>query len=591
RNDPRQLQHVVKLPRKGDGRICPLRAVAQVDLLVALQQFHHLGVRRLTLLVVADHGAVRGHHFAEFAPQQERILIAVGFHQHGIDFLLALALGVEVSIAGRGLQILRVLHGARASDESAEDARYQRVRTQPVGAVILVFTLASGVDSRDVGGLLVIDPETAHGVVHARENLHGNFARIVADKLLVDFQDAFQFAVESLGVDVGEVEINHRLAIDAEVFLVHHFENRARGHVAWNEVTVFRIPLFEEVPALFLRNGLGIAWVVRSPGNPDAAAFAARRLRHQAQLVFSGNRCRVNLNELAVGVVAALLIKRGLRRPGTHHRIGGLAEDGANAARADDDGVGREGANFHRPQIHRADAAANALPVKHGREKLPVFVLLDLAFGLVAADLLVERVEKLLTGGCSGEGGAVKKRAAEAAEIEQSFGRAIEGNADAIEQIDDAGSSLAHGLDRRLVGEKVATVDGVVEMDPGGIAFAFQVLGGVNATLRANRVRALDWYDREQVNLTAHFGDLDNGGEACEASAHYDNFRSCHFYESDLLPIWFPGRARACMTSAAKAAIKFAALTARLNPRPFKARFNQLFPQPLSHHDIFRTRT
>jgi hypothetical protein len=76
-----------------------------------------------------------------------------------------------------------------------------------------------------------------------------------------------------------------------------------------------------------------------------------------------------------------------------------------------------------------------------------VLVLLYFAFGFVAAHLLVERVEKLLAGGGSGEGGAVVERAAEAAEVEQAFGRAVEGNAHAVEQIDDAGSGLAHGFD------------------------------------------------------------------------------------------------------------------------------------------------
>ncbi len=157
-----------------------------------------------------------------------------------------------------------------------------------------------------------------------------------------------------------------------------------------------------------------------------------------------------------------------------------------------------------------------------------MLVLLHLAFGLVAPDLLVERIKKLLAGGRSGERGAVIERASEAAEIEQTFWRAIEGNAHAVEQIDDAGSGLAHGLDRRLVGEEVATVNRVVKMDPGGIAFALQVLGGVDATLRAHRMRALYGDDGEQVNFSAHLSNLDDGGETCQAPAHYDDFRSCH---------------------------------------------------------------
>src|SRR5450631_122197 len=528
RDYPRQLQHVVQLARESDGRIGPLRAIAEVDLLEAIQQVHYFAVRRLTFLAVADDGAVLGHQRAKFAPEQERIFAAVGFHQAGIDFLLSLAFGVEVAVAGRSLQTFRVLYGIRPGDKASINARYQRVRAQPVSAMVLVFSLARREDSGDVRRLFVIDPEAAHGVVHAGENLHGRDARIVADKLLVDFEDAFQLAVESLGVDVGEVEVNHRLAIDAEVVLVHHFENRSSGHIARHEVAVFRIPLFEEVPTIALRDALWVALVSLRLRNPNASAFAARRLRHKAQLVFAGNAGGMHLNEFAIRVVAALLVECGLRRSRAHHRVGGLAEDGATAAGGNDDGVGGKGANFHGPQIHRTNAAAHARSVEHSRKKLPVLVLLHLAFGLVAANLLVERVEKLLASGGSSERSAVIERAAEAAEVEQTFGSAIERNAHAVEQIDDSGSGLAHGLDRRLVREEVATVNRVVEMDPGGIAFALQVLGRVDAALRAHRVRALYRNDGKQVNLTAHLGNLDDGGEACQAAAHYDNFRSCH---------------------------------------------------------------
>ena len=82
------------------------------------------------------------------------------------------------------------------ADEPAVDAGHQRIRAQSVGAVVLVFGLASGENSGNVRGLLVIHPESAHGVVHAGENLHRHIARIVADKLLVDFENAFELLVE-----------------------------------------------------------------------------------------------------------------------------------------------------------------------------------------------------------------------------------------------------------------------------------------------------------------------------------------------------------------------------------------------------------
>ena len=235
--------------------------------------------------------------------------------------MLAFALGVEIAIVRRSLQIASVAYRGRPGYESAKDAGHQRIRAQAVRAVILVFALAGGIDAGNVGGLVEVHPQPAHGVVHAGEDLHRRVARIVADKLLVDLENAFELAVEDLAVDVGQVEIDHRLAVDAEVVLVDHLVNGAGGDVARHQVAVLRIPLFQEVPALGFGDALGSRL---SPGvsrNPDAAAFAARRLRHQAQLVFARNGCGVHLDELAVGVVRALLIQRRLRRAGADHGI------------------------------------------------------------------------------------------------------------------------------------------------------------------------------------------------------------------------------------------------------------------------------
>ena len=135
------------------------------------------------------------------------------------------------------------------------------------------------------------------------------------------------------------------------------------------------------------------------------------------------------------------------------------------------------------------------------RKGTPSLILFDLAFRLVAAYLFVERIKKLLARGSAGKGSAVVQRAAEATEIEQTFGSAIEGNSHAVEQVDDAGSRFAHRLDWRLIGEKVAAVDGVVEVLPGRIAFALQVLGGIDAALCAHGVRAFYRHDGKKVNL------------------------------------------------------------------------------------------
>ena len=138
----------------------------------------------------------------------------------------------------------------------------------------------------------------------------------------------------------------------------------------------------------------------------------------------------------------------------------------------------------------------------------------------MAADLLVERVEELLAGGRARECGALVERASEAAEVEQAFGCPVERHSHSIEEVDDGGALRGHVLDRRLVGEEVAAVDGVVEVLEDGVAFALEVLGRVDAALRADRVRTLDGDDGEQVDLAAGFGDLDDGREAGETSSY-----------------------------------------------------------------------
>ena len=193
----------------------------------------------------------------------------------GVDLGLAGELRRVAAVAFGVGQILDVVESIGAGLESAEDATDEGVCAQAVGAVVLVLALAGGEDAGDVGHLIEVDPHAAHGVVHAGEDLHGDVAGIVADEFFVDFKDAFELAVEGFAVDVGEVEIDHGLAVDAEAFFIDDFVDGAGGDVAGDEVAVFWEPLFEEVEALGLGDFFDGARVAGGARNPDAAAFAA----------------------------------------------------------------------------------------------------------------------------------------------------------------------------------------------------------------------------------------------------------------------------------------------------------------------------
>jgi len=118
------------------------------------------------------------------------------------------------------------------------------------------------------------------------------------------------------------------------------------------------------------------------------------------------------------------------------------------------------------------------------------------------------------------------QRSAKAPEIDQAFLRARKRDAHPVEQIDDLRRHLAHSLDGRLVRQKVAAVNRVVEMLGGRIALPLRVDRAVDAALRADRMRALDRHDRDQIDVVSLLGDLHRRRQSCQTAADNRYFYS-----------------------------------------------------------------
>src|SRR6266487_2102975 len=170
RDHPRQDQHVLQLAGEVQRLVRPLRAVAEIDFLVALLQSADLCFGHLQVFVHACDGDVLGHDVSEFAPDRDGILRSVLTDELLILFFLALLFGID------------------------------------------------------------------------------------AEKFFVDFQNAFELAVERFARNVRDVQIDSRLCIHAEFFLIHDAVNRACGDVSWNKVAVLWIPFFQKVETLRLGN-------------------------------------------------------------------------------------------------------------------------------------------------------------------------------------------------------------------------------------------------------------------------------------------------------------------------------------------------
>src|SRR5262249_14185998 len=135
---------------------------------------------------------------------------------------------------------------------------------------------------------------------------------------------------------------------DTAMLVVASPEKGAGSDVARDQVAVSRVHALQEVVALALRDTLGIAAVFGILRNPYTASFAARALGDEAQLVGPGDRGRVDLDELAVGVDGPLSIGRRSRGPRANDAVGGPAEDDAGPTGCEAHRIPRKGADLHR---------------------------------------------------------------------------------------------------------------------------------------------------------------------------------------------------------------------------------------------------
>ena len=357
-----------------------------------------------------------------------------------------------------------------------------------------------------------VDPDAAHRIVDGREDLHRHLARIFSDEVHVDFEDTAELALQVVRIDMREVEVDAVLAVDAQTHVHADLEDSARGDVTRHEVAVCRIHVLKEVP------GLAVAI------DPDASAFTAARLAHQTVLVGTRNRRRMNLDELGVADVCALLIDSGNSRAVADRRSRAATEHLAGAARREDNDVGGERLDLHRVHVLRDDAAADAVLVLDDADEFPELILLDAALDFPTANLLVERIEELLTRRRAGETGALVLLTAEVAKVEVAFRRAREGNAHAVEHLDELRRRLDHALDRDLVSEEVAAVDRIIEVLVNAVMLALRVHAGIDAALRTQRVGALHGAVGKQVDFAAELTDLDGRHETRETAAYNNDF-------------------------------------------------------------------
>ena len=117
----------------------------------------------------------------------------------------------------------------------------------------------------------------------------------------------------------------------------------------------------------------------------------------------------MDLNHFRITQPGTGLIAAGSRASGADHRHRALAVHHPATAGRHHDRISTKWLDLHRPHVLCDDSLTYTAFIEYRPEELPELILFDFAVCLETAGLLIERVEKLLTGGRAGKVGAFEE--------------------------------------------------------------------------------------------------------------------------------------------------------------------------------------
>jgi hypothetical protein len=273
--------------------------------------------------------------------------------------------------------------------------------------------------------------------------------------------------------------------VDTKIHVNANLENSTGGYVTRYQVTISRIHILQEVPRLTISV------------NPYTTTLTAASLGHQTVLVGARDCSWMDLNELRVGNLCALLINCRNCRTITNSGSGATAKYLTRATGCQDNNISLEGLDFHGVHALGNDTTANAVLILEDLYEFPELVLGYAALNFPATNLLVKSIEELLASGRTGKAGTLILLTTEVTEVKNALWSTGERYTHAIEHLNELWSCLNHALYSQLVSQEVTTVYGVIEMLINGIVLTLGIHAGINTTLCTEGVRTLYWAVRE----------------------------------------------------------------------------------------------
>ena len=425
-----------------------------------------------------------------------------------------------------------VAHRVRSDKIAVSEALHERGGAESIGPVIGEVGFTQHEEPRDVGHQVIVYPEPTHGIVHGWKDAHRCLVGRLIGDLLVDIKKITVACLDRIGPEaidrVAEVEIYPELGWAHSATFITHTFRRPGGNITGSQVAEAGINALQIVVAIFLGNVVRILFAIFGFLRHPNPTVITQRLGHEGKLglIITGNRNagRMNLRVTWIGETGALLVSPPRRRGVGITSVGGEIEYVAVAPGSHDHTVGRVRGDFAGNQVAHDDALGLSVD-EDEFEHFGVRVKLNPAGTDHFGECRISAEQKLLAGLAPGVERPGDLSATEGAIGQQSAVFAGEGHALGDTLVDDIRRDLGQPVHVGLTGTVVATFDRIVEQPIHAVAVVLVILGGIDSTLRGDRVGAT-WavVENETIHLIAQFRHGRGSRATGESRPHHDDF-------------------------------------------------------------------
>ena len=492
--------------------------------------------------LVASHTHIFPHDVAEF--------LVDAVHGFGSldreDFINPVADGlfrlsefrsIRVSLRLRKLMGQIVADGVGKNEVTIGQALHQGGSTETVSTMVGEVGFTDGIETRNGRLEIIVNPETAHGIVDGRIDHHRLLPRRRGSNLLIHLEEVSIALLNPLMTEtldsIGKIKEHSQTCFIHAESGVATFLRSTGSDVTGNQITESRITAFEIIVATILRNLGSLDFVLAEfhhifqiLRNPDAAVVT-ERLRHQRKfallVTMHRNTGRMDLRKAGVGKESTLAISLHRRRTVGIHCVRGKEIGISITTGSKNYCVRTKAFDIAGYEVTRDDT----LRLTVDNDEVKHFVTRITLHGSCCNFLIQRRIgteQQLLAGLAAGIESTAHLHTAEGTVGQISAVFAGERNTLGDALVDDRGAHLGQTIHIGLAGTVVTALDRIVKQPVDGVVVVLVVLRGVDTALGGDGVRAARRVgDAEDLDVVSQLAQRGGCGRTTQTRTHDDH--------------------------------------------------------------------